>query len=64
MLPQLARQSPPINHFNSRPNFCHPQVSTASGSTMLACFWTSLIFCVVTFEGDRVVKYQPPGNLP
>jgi hypothetical protein len=19
---------------------------------------------VVTFEGDRVVKYQPPGNLP
>ena len=27
MPPQLARKSPPINHFDSRRNFCHPQVN-------------------------------------
>src|SRR6266481_5079413 len=27
MPPQLARKSPPINHFDPRPNFCHPQLT-------------------------------------
>ena len=27
MRPQLARKSPPINHFDSRRNFCHSPVS-------------------------------------
>jgi len=29
--PQLARKAPPINHFDPRPNFCHPQVKSVKG---------------------------------